>query len=180
MTTTGTLTGSLGGKLVMAADGSYTYDPASIPTIETLALGTHLETFSYTVSDGHGDTATSTLTITVTIAPETVTAVADTAAVTTTRLTVTASAGVLANDTPPADDQATLHVTTTGTLTGSLGGKLVMAADGSYTYDPASIPTIETLSLGTHLETFSYTVSDGHGDTATSTLTITVTSLRRR
>ena len=82
MTTTGTLTGSLGGKLVMAADGSYTYDPASIPTIETLALGTHLETFSYTVSDGHGDTATSTLTITVTIAPETVTAVADTAAVT--------------------------------------------------------------------------------------------------
>ena len=110
------------------------------------------------------------------------TAVADTAAVTDDQtLTVTASAGVLANDTTAStDDQATLHVTTTGTLTGSLGGKLVMAADGSYTYDPASIPTIETLALGTHLETFSYTVSDGHGDTATSTLTITVTSLRRR
>src|SRR5450756_2280588 len=101
----------------MAADGTYTYNPDSIPTIETLALGTHLETFSYTVSDGHGDTSSSTLAITVTIAPETVTAVADTNAVTDDHtLTVSAfTAGVLANDTTAnADDQSTLHVTTTG------------------------------------------------------------------
>ena len=31
-----------------------------------------------------------------------------------------------------------------------------MAADGSYSYDPDSIPTIESLSLGAHTETFSY------------------------
>ena len=50
-------------------------------------------------------------------------------------------------------------MTTTGNLTGSLGGTLVMAADGSYSYDPNSIPDVENLSLGAHVETFSYTVS---------------------
>ena len=49
-----------------------------------------------------------------------------------------------------------------------------MAADGSYTYDPNSIPSVENLSLGDHTDTFSYTAADGHGDTSTSTLTITV------
>ena len=42
MTTTGNLTGSLGGTVVMAADGSYSYSPTSIPTLETLALGDHV------------------------------------------------------------------------------------------------------------------------------------------
>ena len=51
-----------------------------------------------------------------------------------------------------------------------------MAADGSYTYDPNSIPSVENLSLGDHTDTFSYTAADGHGDTSTSTLTITVNS----
>src|SRR5664280_1896623 len=127
VTTTGALTGSLGGTLVMAADGSYSYDPHSIPGIENLALGAHLETFSYSIADGHGDVSTSTLAITVNIDPEPVTAVADTNAVSDDHtLTVLAAAGVLANDTANADDQSTLHVTTTGALTGSLGGTLGM------------------------------------------------------
>src|ERR1700693_4211838 len=102
----------------MAADGSYTYDPHSIPGIENLALGPHTETFNYSIADGHGDVSSSTLTITVTIAPEAVTAVADTNAVSDdATLTVSASAGVLANDTHNADDA--IAVTTIGSLTGS-------------------------------------------------------------
>ena len=67
MTTTGSLTGSLGGTLVMAADGSYTYDPAQHPgPRDPHARGTHVETFSYTATDGHGDDRTlDAVTITV-------------------------------------------------------------------------------------------------------------------
>src|SRR5204862_35642 len=71
----------LGGTLHLQADGSYSYDPHSIPNIETKALGTYTDTFTYTAQDGHGDTASATLTITVTVDPETVSAVADTNAV---------------------------------------------------------------------------------------------------
>src|ERR1051325_2989803 len=170
VTTTGNLTGSLGGTLVMAADGSYSYDPHSIPNIETLALGDHVETFSYSVADGHGDSDSSTLSITVHIDPEAVTAVADVAEATEDDPAI--SGNVLTNDLSGGDDP--LHVTTTGNLTGSLGGTLVMAADGSYSYDPHSIPNIETLALGDHVETFSYSVADGHGDSDSSTLSITV------
>src|SRR4029077_26654 len=141
--------------------------------IESLPLGAHVETFSYSIADGHGDTSTSTLSITVNVTPEAVTAGADTNAVADdSTLTVSAAAGGLRNDTSDGDDA--LHVTTTGPLTGSLGGTLVMAADGSYTYNPDSIPTIESLPLGAHVETFSYSIADGHGDTSTSTLSITV------
>ena len=38
----------------------------------------------------------------------------------------------------------------------------------SYTYDPTSIPTLENLSLGDHVETFSYSIADGHGDVSRS------------
>src|SRR6202162_2812441 len=159
----------------MAADGSYTYDPHSIPGVENLALGAHPETFNYSIADGHGDVSSSTLTITVNIDPETVTANVDTNAVSDdSTLTVNAANGVLANDVADADDQSTLLVTTTGNLTGSLGGTLVMAADGSYTYDPHSIPGVENLALGAHPETFNYSIADGHGDVSSSTLTITV------
>src|SRR5204862_278672 len=122
------------------------HDALSI-SLENLSLGDHVETFSYSIADGHGDTDTGTLSITVHITPEAVTATADTNAVNEeSTLTVNAAAGVLANDLHGADDA--IHVTTTGNLTGSLGGTVVMAADGSYSYDPTSIPTLENLSLG--------------------------------
>ena len=175
MTTTGPLTGTgLGGTLTLNADGSYSYNSASIPGLETLALGSYTDTFNYTVSDGHGDTASSTLTVTVNINPEAITARADTAS--TSDDAAAATGNVLANDSSASpDDQSTLFVTTTGPLTGTgLGGTLTLNADGSYSYNSASIPGLETLALGSYTDTFNYTVSDGHGDTASSTLTVTV------
>src|SRR5437016_892951 len=134
-----------------------------------------VETFNYSIADGHGDVSSSTLAILVHNSPG---ALPDPPSFPTRRssdlLTVAAAQGVLANDTADADDQAQLHVTTTGPLAGSLGGTLVMAADGSYSYNPTSIPTLETLSLGDHVETFNYSIADGHGDVSSSTLAITV------
>ena len=80
---------------------------------------------------------------------EAVTATADTNEVTEdSTLTVDAAHGVLANDTHGDDDA--IHVTTTGNLTGSLGGTVVMAADGSYSYAPPSIAGIENHQCGKH------------------------------
>src|SRR5689334_1012154 len=101
----------------MAADGSYTYDPHSIPGIENLALGDHVETFSYSIADGHGDVDSGTLSITVHIEPEAVTATADTKEVTEdSTLTVLAADGVLARSEERRVGK--MHVTTTGKLTG--------------------------------------------------------------
>src|SRR5438309_1706280 len=81
-TTSNNLTGSLGGSVVLASDDYYVFHSFPTRRSSDLALGDHVETFSYSIADGHGDVSTSTLTITVTVAPEAVTATADTQAVT--------------------------------------------------------------------------------------------------
>src|SRR5207244_4314849 len=67
-----------GATLKLNSDGSYTYDPSTITGIENKPAGTFADSFSYTASDGHGDTSSATVNITVTIPAEAVTAVADT------------------------------------------------------------------------------------------------------
>src|SRR5208337_3200245 len=91
-----------------------------------------------------------------------------------TTLTVSAAAGVLANDTDPDGD--TLSVsgvsdtangagTVDQPLTGSYG-KLTLNTDGSFSYDLTSTPTTAVQDI------FTYTVSDGKGGTASATLTL--------
>src|SRR5437763_11044388 len=105
--------------------------------LDSRALVHPPETFNYSIADGHGDVSSSTVTITVHITPEAVTATPDVNDVNEeSTLTVLAADGVLGNDAHGGDDA--IHVTTTGPLSGSLGGTLVMAADGSYTYNPSS------------------------------------------
>src|SRR5436853_622725 len=87
-------------------------------------------------------------------------------------LTGNAADGVLANDLP--DCHYSIDVTPPLHSFPTRRSSDLMAADGSYTYDPTSIPTLETLSLGDHVETFTYSIADGHGDVSSSTLSITV------
>jgi len=90
-------------------------------------------------------------------------------------LTVSAP-GVLANDSDPDGD--TLSV---GQVNGSAadvgtpvtlpsGAVLTVHQDGSFSYDPNG------QFEGGGTDSFTYTVSDGHGDEATATVTITVTA----
>ena len=75
--------------------------------------------------------------------------------------------GVLAND---ADvNSSTLTVTPQTTTSGLLGGTLTLAADGSFTYQP---------SLLSGQDQFTYTITNGNGDTATGTITSTCHSSR--
>ena len=63
-----------------------------------------------------------------------------------------------------------------GATVGGAFGTLHIAQDGSYTYTPGD--AAKALTLGqTGNDVFNYTVSDGHGGTATATLTIQVSGL---
>lgn len=130
--------------------------PPRIRYVATAAAG--VRTFTYTISDGQGHTSTATVTVTVTSANQPPVANPDTANTSTTGST---SIMVLANDTDPENN--TLTVIAVGTPT---GGTASIGSGGSYVvFTPPSWP-------GTY--TFSYTVSDGAGGTASSTVTVYV------
>lgn len=133
--------------------------PTRIRYVATAAAGTR--TFTYTISDGQGGTASATVTVTVTSSNQPPVANPDDASATPFGST---SIMVLANDTDPNNN--TLTVTAVGTPT---GGSVSIGSGGGYVvYTPPGTP-------GTY--TFGYTISDGAGGTASSTVTVYVESL---
>lgn len=168
-------TGSTGlfGSLTVEAGGNYSYTVNnSLAAVQSLGLGASLtDVFSYTVVDNHGATATNMLTITINGSNDSP--------------TVAASAGSVMEDGPAfistlpaptdvdAEDSATFiaQVGTEGQY-----GSLTVQVDGSYTYTlHSNLLAVQTLSVGLSLtDSFSYSVVDSHGATATNILTITV------
>ncbi|MBA6365454.1 tandem-95 repeat protein, partial [Colwellia sp. BRX8-8] len=151
------------GDLTLNADGSYTFTPnenfnGAVPVI------------TYTVTDGAGDTESSTLTISVTPVSD----LSDDSEIVTVAEDIIATGNVLDNA-ETADGPLTVTSFTVGGNTYNEGdtvtlteGELTLNADGSYTFTPndnfnGAVPVI------------SYTVTDGAGDTQSSTLTISVT-----
>ena len=138
------------GLAAINADGTVTYTP------DPDYAGP--DSFSYTVADGRGGTASATVTLTVTEVndppranPESRTTPEDT--------TVTLS--VLANDSDPDGDVVSV-VAVSDPANGTAGAN----PDGTITYRP------DLDFNGT--DTFTYTVSDGRGGTASTTVTIFV------
>ncbi|WP_218641746.1 Ig-like domain-containing protein [Aeromonas sp. RU39B] len=186
--TVGTALSGTYGTLTLNANGSYSYVADKDAADQLKAGQTATDSFTYTVSDGKGGTDTATLTITVTGTNDGPVAVNDTGSVNEdATLSVSASAGVLANDSDVDGGTLTVIAVRTGTETGtgtsgtvgtSLSGTygtLTLNANGSYSY-VADKDAADQLKAGqTATETFTYTVSDGQGGTDTATLTITVT-----
>ncbi|MEW6429251.1 MAG: Ig-like domain-containing protein [Thermodesulfobacteriota bacterium] len=143
-----------GGTVVNNLNGTFTYTPA--------ANYNGGDSFTYTVSDGNGGSATGTVTVTVTPVNDAPVAVADTA--TTAEDTPVTTGNVLANDTDVDGD--TLSVSAADAVSAN-GGTVVNNLDGTFTYTPAL-----NYDGG---DSFSYTVADGNGGSATGTVTITVT-----
>ncbi len=120
------------------------------------------ETFSYTVHDGNGGEDTATVTVTVAnlndapVAQDDVATVAEDSADTV--------LDVLANDSDVDGDMLSL----TAVSQPDQGGVTALSGDG-VAYSPA--PDFNGS------ESFSYTVSDGHGGEATATVTVTVTAV---
>ncbi|WP_390342602.1 tandem-95 repeat protein [Variovorax boronicumulans] len=136
------------GAVTVNADGTYTYVPGAN------FHGT--DSFTVTVSDGHGGTTTSTITVTVDPVND---------APTVPNYTETT------NEDTPVSGQVVGSDVDGDTLTYTKGsdpthGTVTVNADGTYTYVPGANFN------GT--DSFTVTVSDGHGGTTTSTVNVTV------
>ena len=167
LTITAVTQGSAGG--LISTDGSLiSYDPTGV--LNSLAAGESVtDTFGYTISDGNGGFANASVSITVTGLNDTPVVLED-AAVTTEDATVTIDA--LANDSDPDNSDS---LTISSVTQGSYGG-LVSFTAGSLVYDPNG--QFDALLLGeSTTDTFSYTVSDNNGTTATTTVTVTINGI---
>ncbi|MGH8382145.1 retention module-containing protein [Pseudomonas sp.] len=135
---------------------------------------TRSESFNVVATDTDGNSASGSLEVN--IVDDAPKAVADinTTPATETQLTLTGN--VLSNDTQGADRIASGPITAQ-TVEGTYG-KLVLAADGSYTYTlNTADPDFINHGGGTGIETFTYTLKDADGDTSTATLKINVSNL---
>ena len=116
------------------------------------------DSFSYTISDGKGNAATGLVNVTVGAAPNRApTAVTDTV---TTNYGAAITINALSNDTDPENDTLTV----TGNTQASNG--TVTRSGNTFTYTPRS--------GFSGADSFSYTISDGKGNSATGTVNITV------
>ncbi|MFN3677048.1 MAG: Ig-like domain-containing protein [Sphingomonas pseudosanguinis] len=155
--------------LTLNADGSYVFD-AGNAAYQALGEGeTRVVTATYTVTDENKASATQTLSITVTGTNDAPVAVGDTLRVSEDGATVVTAATLTANDSD-ADDDA-LTITGVG-ATGTIG--TVALVDGNVSYAAGS--AFQYLKAGeTATDSFTYTVSDGHGGVSTATTTVTIT-----
>jgi VCBS repeat-containing protein len=147
------------------ADGSYTLD-AGNAAYQHLAEGaTQQLVISYTATDEHGASSQSTLTINLAGVNDAPVAGADAADV---NEDSTITGSVAGND-KDADDGAVLTFSMTDDIAG-----LTFNADGSYSFD-ASDAAYQSLGAGQTMDVVAnYSVTDEHGASSASTLTLTV------
>ncbi|MBI3673274.1 MAG: tandem-95 repeat protein, partial [Rhizobiales bacterium] len=137
------------GSVAINVDGTLTYTPT--------ANYNGADSFTYTISDGHGGTSTATVSVGITPVNDVPVANADAAFILSGSQ---ATVAVLANDTDADGD--TLQVTGIGA---AAHGTAVLNGNGTVTYTP------NAGYIGA--DSVSYDISDGHGGTATGTMTVT-------
>ena len=132
-------------------------------------------TITWTVTDGIASSSPVTTTLNIDVAPI---AMNDLASVQVGKvLTVSAAAGVLANDTDPDGSHLTVSGINGGTVGHAVAGKygaLVLNSDGSYTYTETA-PASALPNGGVGVDVFTYTASDGNGGSAQANLEIAIT-----
>ena len=157
------------GSVAIAADGlSVTYDPNG--KFEGLGAGaTATDAFSYVATDGKKSDGAS-VTVTVTGVNDAPSAVADSGS---TDEDTAITIAVSANDSDPdqGDVLSVSAVNTTGTA-----GAVTINPNGTVGYDPAG--AFDDLAPGEQqVDSFGYTISDGHGGTASATVSVTVSGV---
>jgi hypothetical protein len=118
------------------------------------------DSFTYAIADGHGGTATATATITVQAVVANHPPVAQNDAFTVNQDSTANSLNVLANDSDPDGDALTI----TGVGSPAHGTVSIAGNRAVYTPTPGFAGT----------DSFTYAVADGHGGTASATVSITV------
>ncbi len=152
------------GTLTLNSNGSYTYTPYA--STQSLALGQNVtDSFTYTVSDG-SLSDTGTLTVTIAGRNDAPTANPDSAS---TGENSPVTVNVLANDSD-VDNGAVLTVTA---ASAPAGQGSVSVVSNQIVFDPGS--DFDHLDDGESANVLvSYSITDEHGATSSSTLTITV------
>ncbi len=139
------------GVAAINGDGSITYTPA--------ADYSGADSFVYVIGDGNGGIAAATVSVTITAVPDGPVGFNDLAATPEDTPVIIA---VLANDTDADGDGLSVSA-----IQDLMHGTAVVNADGTITYAPAA----NFNGTGG----FTYTLSDGHGGTATSSVSVTIT-----
>lgn len=154
------------GTAVVNAGLTITYTPNAAFTSGT-------DTFLYTISDGRGGTASALVTVTVVPPPPPNRAPIANADTATTRVGVPVIIDVVGGTTPGAvaDTDPDGDPITLATVQAFVGGTAAIQLDGTVKFTPAAGFT------GT--ASFTYTINDGRGGTATGTVTITVSGPTR-
>ncbi len=138
------------GTVVVNPNGTVTYTPA--------ANYNGSDSFTYTISDGHGGGATGTVNVTINPVNDPPVAVNDGA---TTGQNTPVTISVLANDSDVDGNALTVQ-----SVTNPGHGIAVVNPNGTITYTPTANYN--------GADGFNYTISDGHGGTATASVAITV------
>jgi VCBS repeat-containing protein len=141
------------GTLSLNADGTFTFQPASGISGPV--------TFTYRASDGLA--ISKVMTVTITVENGAPTAMNDAYTVVAGDTLAVLAPGLLANDSDPEGAALTASIVTT-----TENGTLVLNGDGSFTYAASAS------FAGT--DSFSYRVSDGMQESATATVSISVTA----
>ncbi|GLS00405.1 hypothetical protein GCM10007859_04110 [Brevundimonas denitrificans] len=163
----GSVTLGDGGLVGMNTDGTLTYTPAP--------NANGARSFTYTISDGDGGSASSTVNLTVNPVNDAPVANADSVTV---NEDASVNFDVRANDTDIDGGSRTVtHINGSAINTGgqvilSDGGRVVLNSNGTLTYTPAA--------NANGARTFDYTISDGQGGSATSSVNVTVNPVNDR
>ncbi len=170
-------TGPANGTVLVDTDGKFTYSPASNYN--------GADTFTVTISDGKGGTVDSVINIgvtpvndapVVTSSPAAATGTAVEAGNTDAGATVAGTPTVSGTLTASDVDQGSVTTWTVANGTGNYGTLAITAAGvWTYTLDNANAATQALAEGQTGKETFTATVSDGQGGTATQVITVDVT-----
>ncbi|HJN07594.1 MAG TPA: Ig-like domain-containing protein [Pirellulaceae bacterium] len=163
-----------GAAIVVNRDGSFQYDPRGVAGLQALSsIQNASDTFTYTISDMKGGVATATATITVQGENDAPIATDDSYRTDEDSKLIVSGQGVIENDID-VDDGDTITVVTFD-VTSALGAPVTVNSDGTLTYDPTNIASVQALPFGQSLkDTFTYRVSDTKSQSNQAVVTITV------
>jgi VCBS repeat-containing protein len=174
-----TVTSALGARVTIVADGTFTYDASNAPAVLALPAGqTGADSFPYKVADAFGGVGTGTINLIVQGRTQAPVARDDTyTGVSAGRvLVISAAAGVLVNDYAPNTGDHIVVNPAASDSTSAGGATVSLSPDGSFTYDPTTA-LAWILPGQTYTDTFSYTIVEDHGLTATATVHLVVTGV---
>ena len=170
-------TSTHGAALTLNTDGTISYDPTGADAVRALERDQTLtDTFTYTVSDGHGEESTATVSIVVHGTNDAPVAADDVAQsptpITEDVVTSIETASLLVNDSDAEGDALTVTAVSAESAHGAV---LTLNTDGTISYDPTGADAVQALAEGETLtDTFTYTVADGQGGESTATVSIVV------